>query len=80
MRALKLQVHISDPSRLVVHLPPGVARGDAELILLPGDDDGPMDDCGPAWDHHLTRALSGNRTRSRSQIDAELSAERSSWD
>ena len=76
MKALKYQVRIGSDHRVVVDVPPDLAEGPAEVILLVPD--------APATDNRELlallaefRARPGGRTKE--DIDAQVADERASW-
>jgi hypothetical protein len=78
MKALKLKVMIGGDRRLVLDMPDEVEEGPAEVIVLvPERAQRPSVG---GLEAHVERLMARPRGRAPEEIDAELRAERESWD
>ncbi len=79
MRAYKISTEIPMNHELVLHLPDDIPSGRAEVLVL--TDESSEKTNGESMMVFLDRLDSpGRKTRSKKQIDDELTSERNSWD
>lgn len=86
MHAVKLVTRIDATHRLTLDLPAGTPEGEAEVIVLIRTANAPAAAATPRAGQSLQDFFAqlderpGRKSRSREDIDAQIAAERDSWD